>query len=375
MKVRHQRVIAGIAFVLTGIVVYGVHGALAPHDEREDVSHTTTETARDRDPLPSVQPKANVRKRAPADSMEGFKRRWRAIGDEIEDQDALARETVDTLLCGPETLKLCNYLETAGLGYATVAITREVEQLLASERAPEARALLIKASRANDQNIQHPTLEDWSYAAGHHCPAEAFESFHAELANNGCAQAALLGRNRTLARTDPEAAIRSTVKALTRDVHSMMRNQSLALLMREELPAEVDFSKLEALMPPGGTEESPLHRSPAGQGRIELYRAWAGRNADVAADHILAHPERLDEGLVTIVAEEVAHERPESSVEWIERFPEGPYFDAAASGVLPHIRGFFPQEARAIVSRIQDPDLRERGRRIIRTPVVNPETR
>ena len=58
------------------------------------------------------------------------------------------------------------------------------------------------------------------------------------------------------------------------------------------------------------------------------------------------------------IAESLALRSPSVGLEWVQKLPDGPYFDAAATGFIPHIADGYPSEARELAEMITNEALR-----------------
>ena len=152
--------------------------------------------------------------------LERLKVKWMALAAKkehsYEEYTALDEESAKLLLCGKEAVELMEFLERHDFVFA---ISSTVGNILKSPEAAEARSLLIELPDESGRQ-----REDWSIDAGRGCPQEEFEEFHTALKCRRCAQEALFGQNETLMRTDPVAAVQSTVQALEADERSVSRS-------------------------------------------------------------------------------------------------------------------------------------------------------
>ena len=138
--------------------------------------------------------------------LQKLKRRWMA-GRPIEhmirpEHVALAKESVESLLCSPELVELIEYLlKQPGMGGIEVAINDQVTQLFRSERAAEARQSLISLPGGLTRP-DYTYCQRWSFDAGRGCPAEELDSFCMALGKGIMSQSARFGRNVALVKTD-----------------------------------------------------------------------------------------------------------------------------------------------------------------------------
>ncbi|MGI8603036.1 MAG: hypothetical protein ACR2OZ_08550 [Verrucomicrobiales bacterium] len=243
---------------------------------------------------------------------------------------------------------------------AVYLINQEIGRLFHSEGADEARRLLAALPR-KDSREGLDYRQHWSYDAGQGCPEEEFESFCESLKDEACAQNALFGRNSVLVKSAPEAAVSSTVQALAKDVPSTLQTDILKLVM-EKLPSDANFEKIEQLLPPdpAGKDIS----DPIKNGRHALLRRWASIDPAAAANYVMSVPERMGPDAIGTIAEAVVMNDPAAGVVWAQKFPQGPYYDAAVSAVIPHVGDGYPAQCRELAAMISDPAVRERSLQI-----------
>ncbi|MCP5543598.1 MAG: hypothetical protein H7A49_06785 [Akkermansiaceae bacterium] len=104
------------------------------------------------------------------------------------------------------------------------------------------------------------------------CTPETLEELRGGLQDEAFSREALIGYNTQLMQSDPEAAVRATVKALESRIQSPSGYESIKLLFWEDLPPELDFAKLEALLPTDATPpESGPDLDPIANGRRALF--------------------------------------------------------------------------------------------------------
>jgi hypothetical protein len=69
--------------------------------------------------------------------------------------------------------------------------------------------------------------------------------------------------------------------------------------------------------------------------------------------------------VIPIVAGVVAKGDPLAALDWVQNFPEGPFFDQAAFGIISYIDDAHPKEASELATSISDSKLREEAIRRI----------
>jgi hypothetical protein len=186
-----------------------------------------------------------------AKNLKRLKKMWMELEREDENSGivteqhrALAKESVDLLLCSKEMIELIHFLErNKATGY--IHLKGKVEELFRSSRASEARDILVDLQ----EDEKYPFRQDWSFDAGLGCPEEEFESFCESLRDPSAVKNAIFGRSMALMTSDPVAAISMAFEALRDDVPSIDKPQGLERLFKV-LPVGTDFEELEALLPP-----------------------------------------------------------------------------------------------------------------------------
>jgi hypothetical protein len=336
-----------------------------------------------------VESMAGTRK-TPIDRQEALltlKAKWMQVGngnDNITAANALALESAELLMCSREMLDLLELLDLHKMEYGIIKTTYAVAELFETARAAEARQLLTTlpetAQLVGERSYQGggKTYRDkWSHAAGKTCPADQFESFRAALNCKSCATEALYGRNETLMASDPEAAFTSSLEALKSRTPSISGRYGVTRLFEGELPAGIDFAKLEAQLPTDwpkveagrpGVEEDAMTAI-----RSKLFWNWAKIDPAAAANHVMAHPDRLAPGLMEDIVGGYSYKHHNDITAWVSTFPAGPYFDAAARSAAVYARG--EPGIGELIQKIQDPKMREEALERARVPLVNPETR
>ena len=377
-----KKVAIGVALlaVLAGLLLFRQQPRSAADTAGTDVitSRAVGGKEREREEEPNPRQRLlNQQRSLRAKNLERLKERWVEIGASVQknglitsEHEALAKETADQLLCSDETVQLIEFLNERGMRFAEGLIGKEVGNLFHSERAAEAREMLISLSDKPAKG-GHNFKEDWSYEAGRGCPEKDFELFRASLGNERCAQDALFGRNLGLVVRDPASAIVSTINELALNRPSFRRAESLKQVMLN-LPQDVDFGGIEKLLP---ADDSKRKDSPVNVGRDELFRRWGWEDPAEAANYVMANPGRVGAEKITTIAESVVKRDLNAGVEWVQSFPEGPYFDAAAHSAIPYFADSYPKEAEELAALIRDPKMREESLKIIRSKVERRQKR
>jgi hypothetical protein len=311
---------------------------------------------------------------ADSNNLTHMKERWKAMAPsmrqmgQVDPEDMLARkqlarESVQRLLCGSETLELVKYIEELEIPFGGNYLDEAVAELMRSPRAAEARASLlsvqdgpkIEAGNHLDGLLFH--LDSWCFEAGKGCSDEEFDQFFAAMKDEKSKFNAMLGRNLTMADTDAQQAVSSTLQIL-KD-HDDLRTSDVSLSGQvKKLRPDSDFKEIEKLFP----VENAVNRtdySPIWSAYNEVFKKWAAKDPAEAANYVMDNPERTGDDKISIIAEVVARKDPVTALEWVQNFPEGPYFDKAASGIISSLNNSYPNEALDLAALIGDPKLRE----------------
>jgi RNA polymerase sigma factor (sigma-70 family) len=302
MTTLQKSILATAALLLLGVGVHQLSSSASPAQ-----SDSAAGTPLPGKSLPRTEVSSGIYKnRAPSDSsteerrrsLADLKRRWLAVGNDnarTGDQDALARESVELLSCSAETFELSNFLIDHEIRYGEAVMGHRIDSLFRSPRGQEARQLLAAIVEPLKPDKQYPTLETWSGLAGEGCPAEEFDEFHASLKNRGCAQEALLGRNLTVMQSDPETAVRTALRVLESEVHSLSKDDHLKRLFMGSLPEDFDYPDIEQLLPPVSGKRNIGEWTPTDWGRNQLFAKWANADPEAAARFKTEHPEKVPE--------------------------------------------------------------------------------
>lgn len=312
-------------------------------------AHSHRSASRDQDSRES-------RKTARVANLKKLKGRWLALkrgADTSLSREALAEESAQLLLCTDEALDLMVFLSTNEMGNERIAFETSIYNLFESSVAVQARdALLQLSDRKAELGCDY--RENWSYSAGRGCQAEDFEFFHSKLAqvSEGLAQEALIGRNKSLIKLDPESALKSTLELLNKGIQTQHSHQLVLSDLMWDLPPEVDFKKIDELLPAVDPNDST---SPVNCCRPKFFEKWAEKDPVMAAEYVMAHPDRFKpEWLAPVAGKVMSQYGMESGVDWIQKFPPGPYLDSVIQGTSAHLYHNHPEVALELAAKIQD---------------------
>ncbi|HEY1120380.1 MAG TPA: hypothetical protein VGE67_02220 [Haloferula sp.] len=288
-----------------------------------------------------------------------LKQRWLLVGKDLDkngtptdEQKALVEESARLLLASQETLDLTDFLAVNEMRIAGYLIRDSVGELFASSFSAEARKSLVDLIPRAEPH--HTYISGWCFKAGLGAEPGDIASFRNQIHEASYGQEVTFGQNLKLAQSHPKEAIASTLEALKSGQESLNQEEILKQIMRI-LPKDSDFVNIEALLPPSDSGNSSI-----AAGRSELFSKWAEKDPAAAANYVMEHPDRLDPRLISTIASVVMNGDRSVGLEWVQTFPEGPYFDQAAAATLPYIYQRWPDQAAQIFELIQDPKLKER---------------
>lgn len=294
-----------------------------------------------------------------------LKRQWLELGEgtiDTEERQRLSKESAELLLCSNEALQLIEFLDERGY-YNTIKL--QIGTLFNSPFAAEARGLLTKLLDQPYSNRDSTNYKElWSKEAGKWCPVSEFDTFKAALDSDRCEQEALFGQLQAMASDRPEEAIRLTLQELKTGTKSRSSNISIKELMGN-LPSNSDFEKIAELLPNVKPNDNS---SPVGLSLPVFFEKWANQNPAEAANYVMAFPEKFSPQLIRPIANAVLIKGPWAGVEWVQTFPDGPYFDIAAGIAVDYLRGDYPSEAKQLADLIGNPELRKRSMKRAETP-------
>jgi hypothetical protein len=308
--------------------------------------------------MPSGESAAAKAKQERLRALERLKTKWLAMGPgpppneddgeasreedpRADERAALAKESVEALLCSGELLDLVKFLRDRKMSPGPGGDLTWLVPFLPPHGA-EARRLLIEMA---GKDVNKDLLQRWSESAGLNCPEENFEAFHTALKreNKDCADRAMLLRNDVYVKTNPEAAITATLQILAEATNKDAFHLGQQI---EALPPETDFEAVGSVL---------LQHDP-GRGKFpgawqKLFVAWGQHDFEAAADHVFNHQDSLPPEYLGYVAQ--GH----PDMEWVKTLPAGPYLDAAAAGIAAKFY-YDPALARTFAVLIGDPVVR-----------------
>ena len=99
----------------------------------------------------------------------------------------------------------------------------------------------------------------------------------------------------------------------------------------------------------------------------KIFQTWAGKKPADAANYVKKSPEKRGTSRISIIAGAVECEDSLPPLKGVRNFPEGAYFDKAASGIVFSINDAYQKEALDLAALIGDTKLREKWLALIRS--------
>lgn len=260
-------------------------------------------------------------------------------------QKALAIDALPKIGGGVELLKFLDYLTERGAGdLRKELIEKHLGVVFTGPHAEEAREWLLSVE---DEKLR----EQLCRLAGEAFSGTGFKDYFEKMGVYGGhhSQAALLyGYCVTMAKTDPEAAVK-----VYKDLGYPKRidNSGMADVMAA-MPPNTDFLKFATGI---GVDTMTL----AKLSRSALLRNWAGVKPEEAAQYVLSNtnsgvaPDQMAQ-----VVSVWASRSPESAANWIAKAPEGKAKDEGSAALARHWTVTDPAKAWDHAARVGDFDKR-----------------
>ena len=283
--------------------------------------------------------------------MERLKKRWLELGpgnDRLEARDALAIETINALSCSAQMVELIDYLNQQGIATGHSGDFNAMPQsFFTPSNAQRARKALLELS---SRDTPWEVIRGWCEFAGKTCPNDEFEAFSSALASikPEWAGMATLGRNLELVKVDPETAILSTLRVLK----EMPDERNYLTRQLESLPPSSNFGKIELGLNELVPDKEHFHNACG-----YLFKTWGQYDPAAAANYVMNHPERLEASLISDISWRSSSD-PRTIIDWVKKFPQGVYMDAAARGAVNAFILDKPDLANESAALIGDPKMR-----------------
>lgn len=279
--------------------------------------------------------------------LDEFAYQWDSLRKEtqgaalLERQRELAMTAVGELGGSGELLAFLDFLLTKGAGDLRQEIIDTAgSTIFAGPGAKESREWLL---RLEDLKLK----EQLCRQAGEAFVGVGFKEFFDRLGgeeNHHCQAALLTGYCVTLAKTDPEGAVK-----VYKDLGYPQRidNSGMAAVVAA-FPPHTDFLKFATGI---GNDSMTLAR----RSRTALLQNWAGVRPDEAAQYVLgncktvASPDQMG-----VVVSTWAQSAPDSAAAWLGRIGAGTAKDAGLAALSEHWRTMDPPKAFACAAGVSD---------------------
>ena len=105
---------------------------------------------------------------------------------------------------------------------------------------------------------------------------------------------------------------------------------------------------------------------------MDFVETWSKDDPAAAANYFMAHPEKFPVSDINFPVMEALARDLTSGIEWIQTFPDGPHFDAAATVAVERLRikGNL-DEARQLAAQIGNPESRKKIMEAAMNPPVH----
>ena len=239
--------------------------------------------------------------------LEGFAARWEAIPREANGnakQKEIALEAVNSLGASPELMQFLDFISAKGAGdLRKEIIDSHLSAIFVGPNAKEAREWVLTL---NDKKLK----EQLCRQAGEKFSGLGFKEYFeltGAAAGLNCQASLLTGYCVTMAKTDPEAAVR-VYREFAYPQH--IDNSGMADIM-SALPADADFLKFAK-----DIKEDSM--TLARRARSALLKNWTAVKPQEAAQYVLSNgPPMVGPEQTGVVAEAWATKSPEEAGKWV----------------------------------------------------------
>ena len=293
-----------------------------------------------------------------------LKDRWEQMTAREADPDeirSLSSESVRVLSCSQELIDLIEFLHNHKIQNN---VSDEMQTFLESEDGSDARRLLADLPDTKSPESGFNYLELWSEAAGRGCSEQEYLEIGVKLQSLKCQQDLLFGRSQTVVKNDALKGFSMATEQLNKGIPTVNAHRVLVKLANL-LPEQSDFAVIEQLL----NKVDPNNESlPENQARTVMMHKWAQLDAAAAANFIMSDPERYGVHLIHPIADVVLVRELWNGIQWVQTFPDGPYFDVAARIAVDYLREKYPNEAEQLAKLIGNKEIRERVLKRVNSP-------
>lgn len=172
---------------------------------------------------------------------------------------------------------------------------------------------------------------EWCYLLGERGSDTAYERFLAGVEEKWCKGDFQYGWHKAKAKSNPVGAFTAVVDLMKSGSKGSRQDQALQRVV-ENFPEgeKIDYEMLESYLPGQGDEAYDKARS-------TILTSWAEAAPADAVNYAIEHPERVPLRDVTYIVAQAIKDLGFDGIEWVNGFPEGPYYDRAAVAVVQRL--------------------------------------
>lgn len=262
----------------------------------------------------------------------------------LERQRSLAIETVLRLGPGVEVIEFLDFLSGKGAGDLRQSLIES--GLCGIFKGPDAENARDWLLTLEDKKLR----EKLSRKAGEQFQGIGFKNFFSEMGriDHNCQSALLTGYCVSLAKSDPEGAVR-LYKEL--GYPQKIDNTGLADVMAS-FPPNTNFLKF-------ATETKEDSMTLAKKSRSALLQNWAGVSPEEAAQYVLANSATsVNPDQMGVVIGTWAKQSPDAAVDWLNKAPVGKARDEGMAALARQSTASAPAKALEYAGQISDFDKR-----------------
>jgi hypothetical protein len=262
-------------------------------------------------------------------------------------------ETVARYPFTPELFTLIEWISAKNMKFSVIVFDDAIRSFLTKPTNLDARRNLVQSL---NEKLGGRIAHTWCRYAGEGSSPEEAESLATLLEDLGWRSSLEFGRNRALAETQPLTAVKATLAWLYEASVKPRVYDELPEIIKQ-FPADADFAAIEQVMPLSGNVRSPS----LDYARSLLFQQWGKSDPAGAANYVVSNSDRVGSEVMANVVQNFSLEHPAEAIQWIQEFPQGPYFDSAASMVILQIAQDYPDTARELAELIVDETTRSKA--------------
>ena len=261
---------------------------------------------------------------------------------------------VDELGYSPELLEILKLIESPKYGPTRVAMDFELKRRLQDPASVEERMSFVAAAGEPGWSSYSDKL---CWYAGEACSKAEYDDLVRLSSESGVVRNLELGFNLSLVKSDPIAALESTM-AFYNEQKSGASTILSQLIGR--LPTETDFPAIDALLPLTRSDDGDPHSYHA-----NFFETWGSVDPGEAANYLVGNSDRFPPAMMKTVVAPYARDHTDDALAWVQEFPRGAYFDEAVSAVVDQIMDTRFEEARELAAKIGDAGMRNESLKMI----------